>query len=62
MDIKKIRTTAMLTQMDFAKEIGVSYVTIAKWEKNKAEPSLRHKRKIIEFAIDNGIETENEYD
>lgn len=61
-DIKQIRTTALMTQTEFAKEIGVSCITVMKWEKNKANPSLRHLRRIKEFAIENGIETGDDYD
>lgn len=54
MDIKKIRAKALLTQVEFAKEIGVSPMTIQRWE-NGQVPSWRFQRKIIEFCNKNEI-------
>ena len=50
MNIKKIRETAMLTQPEFAEELGVSFRTIQSWEQGKCKPSLRHRRIIVAFC------------
>lgn len=50
MDTRKIRLTALLTQEEFAKKIGVSASTVAKWERGVFKPSLKQQRKIIEFC------------
>lgn len=68
-DIKRIRRKAFLTQEEFAKEIGVSFATVNRWETGKARPNLKTmkliddycKRNEIDFdiseQIDNGVDT-----
>lgn len=56
LEIKNIREKALLTQQEFAKELDVSYSVVQKWEQNKLKPSLRYKRRIVEFCKKNGIE------
>lgn len=56
MDIKGIREKALLTQKEFAKELGVSIGIVQRWEKNENQPSLRYKRRLIQFCKENGIE------
>lgn len=51
MDIKKIRISAMLTQQEFAKELGVCLAIVQRWEQLGAEPSLKSKRKLRDFCI-----------
>ena len=46
-DIKRIRRKAFMTQEDFAKEIGVSFATVNRWETGKAKPNLK-TMKLIE--------------
>ena len=36
--IKEIRLTCILSQEDFAKELGVSFTTVNRWEKGKNKP------------------------
>lgn len=59
MDIKKIRTIALLTQAELAKKLEVSTNTVQRWEGGICEISIRHKRKIIEFCKENTIDYEN---
>lgn len=54
-DIKKIRRKAFLTQEDFAKEIGVSFATVNRWETGKAKPNLKTMKLIDEYCKKNGI-------
>ena len=56
MKLKEIREKLMLTQEEFAKAVGVSYKAMQNWEQGKNEPSLRDKRKLVEFCKANGIE------
>jgi transcriptional regulator with XRE-family HTH domain len=48
--LKKIRAELLLSQREFAKEIGISHIVIAKWETNKAQPRLKSQRKVKEFC------------
>lgn len=56
MRVKEIRKYMMLTQEEFAKELGFSLGAIQRWEQGINEPSLRYKRKLVEFCKANGIE------
>jgi hypothetical protein len=55
-DIKKIRRMALLTQEDFAREIGVSYATINRWETSKAKPNLKTMKLIDKYCKKNNID------
>lgn len=55
-DIKKIRRKAFMTQEDFAKEIGVSCITITRWETGKAKPNLKTMKMIDQYCKKNGID------
>ena len=48
-DIKRIRRKAFLTQEDFAKEIGVSFATVNRWETGKARPNLKTMKLIDDY-------------
>ena len=39
MDIKNIREKLNLTQEQLARKLGVSWATVARWERGKGEPS-----------------------
>lgn len=53
--IKRIRTSASLSQGAFAKEIGVSFATVNRWENDKASPSISAVKRISEFCESKGI-------
>lgn len=55
-DIKKIRRKALMSQEDFAKEIGVSSITVTRWETGKAKPNLKTMRLIDEYCKKNSID------
>lgn len=48
--IKEIRRKSLLSQIDFAKEIGVSFSTINRWENGKAVPKICKLKLIKEFC------------
>lgn len=50
MNIKEIRVKALLTQEEFAEEIGVSISAVRKWEIGERCPSLKQQRKLLEFC------------
>lgn len=49
-DIKKIRRKAFLTQEAFAKQIGVSYTTVNRWETGKSKPNLKAMKLIDDYC------------
>ena len=55
-DIKKIRRKAFLTQEDFAREIGVSFATVNRWETGKAKPNLKTMKLIDDYCKGNDID------
>lgn len=55
-DIKRIKRKAFMTQDEFAKEIGVSCITITRWENGKAKLNLKAMRLIDEYCKKNSID------
>lgn len=56
--IKKLREVLLITQQELADLIGVSIVTVNRWENGKYEPTMKIKRKIVELSKTNNIELE----
>ena len=54
--IKEIVDESGLTQEDFAKEIGVSFATVNRWETGKAKPNLKTMKLIDEYCKKNSID------
>ncbi len=48
--IKRIRDTLLVTQVELAEMLGVSFATINRWEKGHHQPTITQKRKIKEFC------------
>ena len=57
-NIKKLRETLILSQKEFADLIGVSYVTVCRWETGKFDPTIKMRRKIVELLIKHNIKGE----
>lgn len=55
-NIKKLRRKAFLTQEDFAKELGVSYTTVNRWETGKTKPNLKAMKLIDDFCNRNTLD------
>jgi DNA-binding XRE family transcriptional regulator len=53
--LKAIRNEELLSQTELAKKLGVSYVSVNRWENGKHEPSYKIKRKIIRICKERGI-------
>ena len=49
-DIKKLRLSAILTQEEFAKEVGVSFATVNRWETGKSKPTIKAMKLIDEYC------------
>jgi len=53
--VKSIRESLLITQIELAKKLGVSFATVNRWEKGHHEPTITQKRKIRDFCKKNGI-------
>lgn len=45
-----------MTQEDFAKEIGVSFATVNRWETGKTKPTIKAMKLIDEYCKKNNID------
>jgi putative transcriptional regulator len=54
--ILKLREKLILSQKEFAGLIGVSRMSVVRWEGGYCEPTIKTKRKIKKLCDDNGIE------
>lgn len=64
-NLKKLRKSKGITQIQFAKEFNISSGTIAMWETGKREPDLDTIKRIAKFfgvSTDSLISFENEWD
>lgn len=57
--IKKLREAMIITQNELAVILGVSIVTVNRWEKGKFEPTIKVKRKLNELFIKYNISMNN---
>lgn len=48
MDIRKRRKELKLTQIELAKRVGVSMMTVQLWERNVTRPSEENYQKLLE--------------
>ena len=55
-DIKKLRLSAIMTQEDFAKELGVSFATVNRWETGKSKPTIKAMKLIDKYCKKNSID------
>jgi len=53
--IKSVRAKLLLSQEQLADKLGVSYVTISRWESKGIEPSFLTRAKFNKFCEENGI-------
>ena len=53
--VKYARMKLLLTQETLAKELGVSYATICRWEKENQEPQIVSQDKFYAFCESKGI-------
>lgn len=54
-EVKKIRLTMGLKQVEFAKALGVSKTSIINWERGYVVPDPDNIKKLIEFCKENKI-------
>lgn len=58
--VKYTRMLLQLTQTEFAEQIGISYATVSRWEREDRTPQLAMLGKFYSFCIRNGIEIDTE--
>ena len=58
--IKKLRNKMLLTQMEFAEYLGVSFASINRWETGRFEPTMKIKRKLEPLFKKHGINIDEE--
>jgi DNA-binding XRE family transcriptional regulator len=58
--IKKLREVLLITQQELAELLGVSIVTVNRWENDRFEPTIKIKRKLQALFKENNIKTERE--
>ena len=51
-----LRKKLILSQEELAKLLGVSFVSVNRWENGHHEPTIKVKRKIAQLLQDNKIE------
>ena len=56
--LKMIRQQSIMSQEDFAKEIGVSFSTVNRWETGKSSPNYKTIKKIKDYCDRQGIKFE----
>lgn len=54
-DIKLLRQRCLLSQQDFAKELGVSFATINRIESGKSKPTYKTMKLIDDYCKKNAI-------
>ena len=50
--LKEYREKKFMTQKDLADELGVSNVTVNRWETRKFEPTMKIKKKLHKLFVD----------
>ena len=55
-DIKLLRQRCLLSQQDFAKELGVSFATINRIESGKSKPPYKTLKLIDDYCKKNAID------
>lgn len=49
-DVELLRKKLFLSQEDFAKEIGVSFTTVNRWESGKVFPNYKTLKKLADYC------------
>ncbi len=55
-DMRKIRQKCFLSQEAFAKELGVSFATVNRWESGKTKPTYKTMKLIDDFCKNHAID------
>ena len=58
--IKLLREKMFISQKELAELLGVSFVSVNRWETGKFNPTIKAKKKLNELFIKNNIKTEGD--
>ena len=53
--IKILRNKMLLTQTEFADRLGVSFVSVNRWENGEHEPTMKVKRELMKLMKKYGV-------
>lgn len=53
--IRQSRETLLMTQGEFATELGVNSITVCRWETGKTEPSIKAKKAFRDLCERKGL-------
>ncbi len=53
--VRTVRVLLQLTQTELAEQIGISYATVSRWERENRTPHLATLGKFYSFCMRNGI-------
>lgn len=56
--VKTVRMLLQLSQTELAQQIGISYATVSRWERENRKPHLAMLGKFYSFCLRNGIQLE----
>jgi len=56
--VKYVRMVLQLSQTELAQQIGISYATVSRWERENRKPQLAMLGKFYFFCMRNGMELE----
>lgn len=59
--VKFVRTELKLSQEDLARELGVSFATINRWENGNYQPSRLARKAFEEYCEKKNIQVEDSY-
>ena len=57
--VKIVRQKLLLSQEDLAKELGISFATVNRWETGRTEPNFIKQRLFNDFCKQHNIDEEN---
>lgn len=58
-EIKKLRERGLLTQMEFAEIVGVTFSTVNRWEAGKTRPNIKAMKNIKAYCEKNNLPFED---
>ena len=57
--IRSARETLLMTQEEIAAELGVTPITVCRWETGKTEPSIKARKAFRDLCERNGLTFDN---